>query len=126
MKKNYLYKLLLFSFFFCLQLSTVFAQETGTISGKILDNKGEPMIGALVRVEGTEQGTQTDLEGNFTIANVKAGEHSVLVKSIGFAPLKQKVTVKAGETASLGSPKMAESSQQLKEVVVVGYGSSIK
>ncbi len=119
-------KVILTCLFLCVRLSSLLAQEAGSISGKVLDEKGEPMIGVIVMDEESKQAVQTDLEGNYKIPNVKEGDHTVSIKFIGFAPIKKKVTVKAGESVALGSLKMEESSKQLKEVVVVGYGTTIK
>jgi TonB-linked SusC/RagA family outer membrane protein len=127
MKKNYLYKWKLIILFLGVNLSSLLAQETtGSISGKIVDAKGEPLIGVIVLDEETKQGAPTDLEGNFKIANLKEGEHSFLIRLAGYAPVKKKVTIKAGESATLGSFGMEETSKQLNEVLVVGYGTSIK
>ena len=50
---------------------TVFAQAK-TVTGNIVDNTGVPVIGATILVEGTTNGTTTDIDGNFTLSNVSA------------------------------------------------------
>ena len=64
MKKN----LLLFIGTFVAQLALAQAQA---VKGTVLDSSGEPVIGATVKVVGTKQATATDLDGNFTIQDVK-------------------------------------------------------
>lgn len=123
MEKKYLYSLILMVLFLCIGKSNLMAQETGEISGKVVDAKGEGMIGVVIRVEGTQLGAATDIEGNYKISKVPAGDKTLIFNFIGYSQTKQKITVKAGETASVTPVKMTESSEQLKEVVVVGYGT---
>ena len=61
---------------------SVVQQNVVTVKGQVVDEKGEPVIGANVIVEGTTNGMITDLDGNFSI-HVKSGD--ILVASfIGF------------------------------------------
>ena len=83
-----------------------------TVTGKVLDELGEPVIGATVTVVGTKTATVTDFDGNYKIAAPKNGK--VTISYIGYVPL----TVKPGGTVSLQEDK-----QSLEEVVVVGYGT---
>ena len=101
---------LLLSFFTTL----VYAQNQ-TVTGVVLDELGEPVIGATVTVEGTKIATVTDLDGNYKIS-VPAGS-KVTISYIGYMPM----TVKPG-----GTVKLQEDRQSLEEVVVVGYGSQKK
>lgn len=48
-------------------MRTEIVQQTGTITGKIIDSNGEAIIGASVVVKGTSNGTITDIDGNFTL-----------------------------------------------------------
>ena len=68
MNKNFLLLVLcLFAF------HGLFAQQNLTVSGKVTDaTSGQPLIAAAVQVKGTTRGAQTDLEGNYTIADVPA------------------------------------------------------
>ncbi|MBQ3362137.1 MAG: carboxypeptidase-like regulatory domain-containing protein, partial [Prevotella sp.] len=85
--------------------------QNQTITGTVLDELGEPVIGATVTVAGTKNATVTDMDGNYKIS-APAGS-KVTISYIGYMPL----TVKAGGTVSLQEDK-----QTLEEVVVVGYG----
>ncbi len=91
-------------------------QTTKKITGVIVDESGEPVIGANVVVAGTTQGTITDFDGNFSL---DASENSTLeISYIGF--LTQKVSLKGKNDLHI---VLKEDSQKLDEVVVVGYGT---
>ncbi len=99
-------------------LSTAFLQAQ-TTSGQLLDENGEPLIGANILVQGTDVGTITDVDGRFEIA---ASEGDILeVTYIGYQD--QYVTVGESGTVSIN---MALSSAALDEIVVIGYGTSKK
>ena len=89
--------------------------QNQTVTGQVLDELGEPVIGATVTVAGTKNATVTDLDGNYKISVPKGGK--VTISYIGY--LTQTVT--PGGTVSLQEDK-----QSLEEVVVVGYGSQKK
>ena len=86
------------------------------VSGTISDSNG-PLPGASVAVKGTTNGAQTDLDGKFTIKNV--GSNAVLVFS--YIGLKSQEINVAGKTTV--KVVLKEDSAELKEVVVIGYGS---
>ena len=89
-----------------------------TVKGTVVDANGEPIIGATVQVKGSGTGTITDFDGNFTLPNVPS-KAQLVVSYIGYL----------SETISnLNNPKITlkEDSQQLEEVVVVGYGTQKK
>lgn len=65
-----------------------FAQSA--VSGKVTDKAGEPLVGVNVLVKGTNAGTMTDLDGNWTIANVESNA-VIVFSSIGFS--SREVTV---------------------------------
>ena len=89
------------------------------ITGKVVDNNGEPIIGASVVEHGTKNGTVTDIDGNFTLTTSK--ENAVLgISYIGFIP--QQVKAHTGGM----NVQLREDAQNLNEVVVVGYGTQKK
>ena len=98
--------------FFALNVS---AQTT--ITGHVKDGTGEVIIGASIVVKGTQGGTVTDFDGNFSL-QCKPGA-TLVVSYIGFVP--QEVKAKNGLDITL-----QEDVAQLNEVVVVGYGSMAK
>lgn len=91
-------------------------QQQGTVKGTVLDLNNEPVIGANVVVEGTTNGTITDLDGNFSLQNVPAGA-VLVVTYIGY--LDQKIKIDGRPSYSI---LLREDTQKLDEVVVVGYG----
>lgn len=66
---------------FLVMVNTV-AQERN-ISGTVLDNNNEPLVGVNIIVKGTKNGVQTDIDGNFTLSNTK-GELTLIVSYVGF------------------------------------------
>ena len=89
--------------------------QNQTVTGTVLDELGEPVIGATVTVDGTKIATVTDLDGNYKIAAPKGAK--VTISYIGY----MSQTVAPG-----GTVKLVEDKQTLEEVVVVGYGSQKK
>lgn len=85
-----------------------------TMSGKVIDEKGEPVMGAIVSVRGGNSRAITDQDGHFTLKNVRDGAMAE-VTYLGFKP--KTVTISDGQTITLGEDNML-----LNEVVVVGYG----
>ena len=94
--------------------SPVMAQNQ-TVTGSVVDENGEPVIGASVMVSGTKTGTVTDVNGTYKI-NVQKGQ-KVVISYIGYLPQ----TVLPG-----GKISLQEDRQSLDEVVVVGYGAQKK
>ena len=92
---------------------SAFAQST--ITGQVKDATGEPVIGASVLINGTSNGTVTDLDGNFSIS-VQPGA-TLTISYIGFQ--KQQVAATNGMVITLKE----DQAQQMNEVVVIGYGA---
>ncbi|NGM65760.1 TonB-dependent receptor [Sphingobacterium sp. SGR-19] len=90
------------------------------VTGRVADERGQPIQGASVLVVGTDQGTITDEQGDFSVT-VKAANDVLRVSSVGFLAAEIKIgaqqTVRVTLKASLGD---------LDEVVVVGYGTQKK
>lgn len=110
--------LLLFTMMGVLSIATMYAQggSTSVVRGTVTDSNGEAIIGASVVVKGTTTGTVTDLDGKFQIG---APANSTLVISyIGYKALEVPV---AGQKEI--NIKMADDTELLNEVVVIGYGS---
>jgi len=93
------------------------AQQANTISGIVLDEKSEPVIGASVSVPGTKQATITNLNGKFILKDFPANQKSIQVSYIGYQQQKVQVTGQNNLTI-----KLNPSNSELNEVVVVGYG----
>lgn len=109
--------------FLCMLLScvTVYAQNKVTVKGVVLDSKGETIIGANITLKGNNSiGTITDMDGNFVIF-VPDNNSVLLVSYIG---MKTKEVRVAGN--KLLKVALEDDSEQLDEVVVVGYGQQKK
>lgn len=119
MRKIYSKKYVLF-LFLALVSSLAFAQ-TGSISGKVVDETNQPLPGAAVSIAGTTIGASTDADGNYTINGIKAGNYTLTAKFIGYIDLKKSVTVSNGKlTVNFA---LQPESKSLNEVVVIGYGT---
>ncbi|MGM9754826.1 MAG: SusC/RagA family TonB-linked outer membrane protein [Parabacteroides sp.] len=94
-------------------------QNNRTITGTVVDKNGDPIIGANVVVKGTTQGTITDMDGHYSIA---IPDGAILkISYIGYHV--QEITVGAQRKIDV---QLIEDSQNLDEVVVVGYGTQKK
>ncbi|UXP32450.1 carboxypeptidase regulatory-like domain-containing protein [Reichenbachiella agarivorans] len=103
--------------------STTMAQVTNSnMEGLVRDNQGEPLIGATVKAvhepTGTQYGTVTNVEGNFSLPNLKTGgPYSVTINYVGYQPVKYEgINLKLGNPYSL-TATMNES-DVLEEVVI--------
>ncbi len=101
------------------QAATI-TQQQKKVTGIVVDSKGEPVIGANVVVKGTTNGNITDIDGNFILEQVP--EHAILqISYIGYKT--QEIPVKNKLHFDI---TLSEDSETLDEVVVVGYGSTVK
>ena len=95
------------------------ALAQNVVKGTVNDEAGEPVIGATVKVQGTQQGSITDFDGKFSI---EAGSNATLeISYVGYVTQKVKVAGKSDITVVL-----KEDAQMLNDIVVVGYGTMKK
>ena len=107
--------LLLFTFF-----STVVLAQNITVKGKVTDAKtGEALIGVTVAVKGTTTGTQTDVNGAYSLG--VASNSTLQVSYIGYTT--QDIAVSGNANIDV---KLQSGDNQLQQVVVVGYGTQRK
>lgn len=97
--------------------NSLFAQQT--VSGKVMEANGEPIIGASIQVKGKSNGTITDIDGNYNIA-MPAGSDVLIYSYLGYKT--QELTV----TGNVMNVKMEENTIMLDEFVAVGYGTVAK
>ncbi|NNE14083.1 MAG: TonB-dependent receptor [Saprospiraceae bacterium] len=102
---------------FCIGLSQLYAQ---TISGVVTED-GFPLIGVSVSIDGTTEGTTTDLEGTYTL-NVSPGTYDLTASYVGYSSLTQTVTVGQGENLTVDFNLSA--GVLVDEVVVTGTRAS--
>ena len=97
-------------------LSSIAQTATEIIRGKVLDETGEPLIGASVKVKKTGQGVVTDIDGNFSLG-VSSTDETIVISYIGYEPF----TISGKRLAQAKVVRMKpDQSQQLDEVVVTG------
>ena len=90
-----------------------------TLKGKVLDNRGEPLIGVSVVEKGSTNGCITDFDGNFSLQTTKG--KTIVFSYIGYDSQELKVANQKNVTITL-----KEDAAALEEVVVIGYGSMRK
>ena len=105
----------------CLFASFTLAMaQNSTVSGTVVDETGEPVIGASILVEGTARGTISDVEGKFTITNVPASAKNLQVSFVGMRT--QLVPITNGNIQIV----LRNDAEVLDEVMVVAYGTTTK
>ena len=108
-------KMLFAALFLCVGMAVAQTQVKGTV---ISDEDGQPVIGATVKVVGTNAGTVTDLNGKFSITCPK-GKNTLSVSYVGMEPIE--VSARANMRIILKSD-----AEKLDEIIVVAYGTSKK
>ena len=93
-------------------------QKGNTVQGTVVDQNGEPVIGATVRVKGSKAGTVTDLDGKFTLTNA---DGPIEISYIGYKT--QIIKNAKGNNVHIS---LQEDANALEDVVVVGYGQQKK
>ncbi len=113
-------KSFLFSLFILVFSATLFAGQTGKISGKVVDAEtGEAIIGANIVVEGTFLGAAADFDGYYFINNIPPGEYRIVASAIGYQKVViQKVVVKIDLTTKLDI-KLSAQTINIDKVVVI-------
>ncbi len=95
-------------------------QQTIKVQGQVVDQNGEPLIGATVRVKGAQTGVVTDFDGNFSID--AASNATLLVSYVGYKD--REIAVRG--RAVIEKIELESDSQMLDQVVVIGYGTQKK
>ena len=91
-------------------------QQTIKVKGQVVDQDGEPLIGATVKVKGSQSGSVTDFDGNFAIDC--ASNATLIVSYVGYKD--REIAVRG--RAALEPIQLESDSQMLDQLVVVGYG----
>lgn len=113
-----IFTIFLLSFF--ILPGSILAQDY-TVRGTITDeDSGETVIGATILLAGTEKGTVSDIDGNFTLENVPAGS-TLTISYTGYET--QNITIQNDDYLNI---TLGVASQVLDEVVVIGYGKQEK
>jgi TonB-dependent starch-binding outer membrane protein SusC len=105
--------------FIALPLSV--AAQTG-LQGTVTDeSSNEPLVGATIFILETEQGANTNIDGQFELTGLSAGTYTVRVSYIGYRELRQAVTITSGQMQTLNIA-LTRDAVGLDELVVTGYG----
>lgn len=97
-----------------------FAPAIGVIKGKVIDYKGEPIVGATVFYKGTKIGTTTNYFGEFAIPK-REGNEKLIANFIGYKP--SEIPVDTSKTLLIA---MNESKEEFDKVTIVGFGTNSK
>ncbi|MDY9917536.1 MAG: TonB-dependent receptor [Proteiniphilum sp.] len=108
-------KLTMFLALFFIGIGLAVAQTQ--VRGTVVDEAGEPVIGATIQIKGTSQGTVSDIDGNFNLSAPAGG--TLVISYVGYQT--QEVPVSANVSVQLSAD-----SELLDEVVVVGYGTTTR
>lgn len=106
----------------CLFSLVSFAQErsaTGTITGSVRDEEGNPVLSATLQLQSTRQGTAAGQNGHFTLENITPGKYVLLVTAIGYAKNEKQIDVKPGEHLDIHI-KLKSIAGNIDEVTVLG------
>ena len=113
-------RLLTFLILVAFAVPATFAQQAGTITGKVTDaESGETLPGVNVQLVEIQQGAATDTEGVYRLGGVEPGEYTLRATFVGYDASERQVTVRAGETTTV-NVQMESGALGLEEVVVTG------
>jgi TonB-linked SusC/RagA family outer membrane protein len=114
-------RLLFLTFVLALASGPALAQQTGTVTGTVLDLANNQAVpGVNVVIQGTTLGSTTDTDGHYTITGVPAGERVIRASFIGYTTAEQRVTVRAGATVTANFALQV--GVQLEDIVVTALG----
>jgi TonB dependent receptor/CarboxypepD_reg-like domain/TonB-dependent Receptor Plug Domain len=112
-------RLLLLFCTICWQVTTLSAQKTGTLTGSVKDKlTQELLIGVTIKVEGTEIGTQSDVDGNFRISNIPPKSYNITASYLGYiTATRYNVVITTGNANQLNF-ELEPDTKSLGEVVI--------
>ncbi|WP_412466373.1 TonB-dependent siderophore receptor [Pedobacter sp. KLB.chiD] len=102
-----------------------FAQQFGTIKGKVSTSNGKPAAFISIGLKGKGLGATSDEDGSYTINRVKAGTYTIKASAVGIDPSEKNVTITAGQTLQVDFT-LKENDQVLEEVIVAGINKKYK
>ncbi len=106
--------------------TSVQAQATGTIAGRVVDaDNGQPIAAAQITISGTQFGRATGDDGRYSLSGIPAGTQTVIIRRIGYQQQSRSVTLRANGTVTL-DVSLVKSSVSLTGVVVTATGEERK
>ena len=119
-------KVLITSIFLIALSINLYAQTSGKLVGRVTDQSGEPLIGANVILDGTTMGAATDIEGYYSIINVRAGTYTIRYRFLGFKTrVVESIRISADQTTKLDAVLELEAIEG-EEVIVVAQRSLVE
>ena len=112
--------------FCCFSLTTVFAQQTTEVRGRVTDENKQPLIGVDVVLEGTSIGVSTNDKGFYELRNVPVGKQTIVFSYLGFQTLKIRTDVAPNPSGTHThlDVQLSEELTALQEVEVIGRKES--
>ncbi|WP_423899335.1 TonB-dependent siderophore receptor [Capnocytophaga leadbetteri] len=112
--------------FCCFSLTTVFAQQTTEVRGRVTDENKQPLIGVDVVLEGTSIGVSTNDKGFYELRNVPIGKQTIVFSYLGFQTLKIRTDVAPNPSGTHThlDVQLSEELTALQEVEVIGRKES--
>ena len=112
--------------FYCFSLTTVFAQQTTEVRGRVTDENKQPLIGVDVVLEGTSIGVSTNDKGFYELHNVPVGKQTIVFSYLGFQTLKIRTDVAPNPSGTHThlDVQLSEELTALQEVEVIGRKES--
>ena len=120
------FKVLITAIFFLTLSLNIYSQTSGKLVGRVTDQNGEPLIGANVILDGTTMGAATDIEGYYSIINVRAWTYTIRYRFLGFKTrVVENIRISADQTTKLDAVLELEVILG-EEVVVVAQKSLVE
>ena len=92
-----------------------------SLSGKIIDNNGEPVIGTSVFLKESASGSSSDINGQYSIENIEKGTYNLTISIVGFKSISEPIIIQSNTDKDF---TMTEDALLLNEAVVIGYGTA--
>lgn len=121
MKEFYLLKYVIFFLFSFTILSA--SAQTGSLSGKVMDENNEALPGVSVSIKSLNKGASTDVNGKFRLTGLPNGSQVLSISFLGYTTVTRTVTISGDTSLDIS---MVPDLQNLSEVVVIGYGTQQK
>src|ERR1700744_2715008 len=118
MKKIYFLRYVFPLLFIC--LSNWVMAQSGSVSGRIIDESNQPLPGATITIKGTTNSAAADVNGYFKLTNVSSGEHVLVATFIGYQRFEQTVNINGPVVANV---QLKPAAVLINEIAVIGYGS---
>lgn len=112
-----MYKYLKTFVFLLLSTISLYAQETGTIEGKIFSNDGQPISGISIKFDEKLNETKTNEKGQFKVSNFPIGRHTISLEAVGIQKQTQIVLVETNKITYV-TFQLKEDSTELNEIII--------